>query len=166
MRIYISCPVVIDEDDLQEIVDALEELYPEVGFYYWGRDEHYQETLVTSADAVAFILPRQTWSMKFSDIPSGVRKEMNLASTVGKKRLLVYTSNNGGTQLYDLTSVEGTTSGVQGSVNKVREWIKNYKVSNYTSKQPVNKPSPDDDDIWDGKISPYSRDPRLLFFYK
>lgn len=86
--IYISCPIRESIKDLMQAVHELES-YGHI-VKYWDRTPHYNEELLESSDAVAFVLPNFSWSTSLSLLPPGVRKELDTSILLNKDMYIVY----------------------------------------------------------------------------
>lgn len=114
MKIYISCPVIIDIKDVEEAASKLREAGHKVT--YWDRHSPYEKSALRDATAVVFLSPDNNFNM---NLPSGCYREYNEAI---KNRLPVYlyyttTLHETKTKLYAASVSTGTTilRGLAGS---------------------------------------------------
>ena len=134
MKAYISIPA----SDLevgparysQITVDGVTSLL-EGGFTtvkHWDRrvPSYYLKSWVEEADVVIFALPNNGFRSRIDDLPSGCKRELRRAMTLGKEIYIVYQVRDGGYRFYkaDVESgPHGWIEGISGSSGSLRSLI-------------------------------------------
>jgi hypothetical protein len=117
-RIYISCPISVDEEVLETFSDIIDD---ETNFLsaYWIRSTKYNNQLLLKADGVLFILPRVQFDCNISSLPTGVKTELDLAIKNNKPIFIGYITINGEARIYNARIVGNTIGGVGCTSGKI-----------------------------------------------
>lgn len=95
MRIYISCPIAVNESVIENAIKRFDKLQiPDLKFHYWERGTVYNgDNLIKKrADAVAIILDStySTFTHSLDLLPAGVRSEVLFAKSLGIPLYIFY----------------------------------------------------------------------------
>lgn len=134
MKAYISIPSshldVGPARYYQITVDGVTSLL-EGGFTtvkHWDRrvPNHYSKDWVEEADVVIFALPNNGFRSRIDDLPSGCKRELRRAMTLGKEIYIVYQVRAGNYKFYE-ADVEsgpyGWIEGLSGSSGGLRSFV-------------------------------------------
>jgi hypothetical protein len=135
-RIYISCPISVDESILYSFHDVIDD---ETNFLAssWKRGTYYTESYLLHSDAVVFILPRVQFDCNITSLPTGVKSELDLAIKNNKPIFIGYITRNGEPNIYNARIVGNTIGGVACTSGKIfnhdfelnawSNFVKNYE---------------------------------------
>lgn len=132
-NLYISCPVSISPITLRAFDKAASMLGANV--QYWKQGTKYEEEAnVKTCDFFVLILPNLNWRINVSNLPSGCKKELQVARSANRTILLGYRNSTGGYKFYDTDfDSSGLISGIAGTSDKLKAAIQRFQ-SEQTSK--------------------------------
>lgn len=111
MRIYLSCPMSIPEEKLEEVIKHLFNAAPDNQVRWWKRGTVYnEERFIKECDLFVVILPDAAWACTATRIPRGTRSEVELATKYQKPIGLAYWSSEG-LAVYDTRLSSSTITG-------------------------------------------------------
>lgn len=124
-KIHISCPLSVSESYLKSIAAMLVGMGHTIN--YWDRNAptRYNETWIAVADAVVFILPSNSWSLRHSELPQGLQKEHTMCKFLKKKTFLAYRTLSGDVNIYETND---TFDGIYGVISTYST-IKSFKMA-------------------------------------
>lgn len=117
-RIYISCPISVNEGVLETFSDIIDQ-EPQFESLYWFRGERYNNELILKAHGVLFILPRVQFDYNISSLPAGVKAELEIAINNNKPIFIGYITKNGEANIYNVSIVGNTIKGVAGTAGDI-----------------------------------------------
>jgi hypothetical protein len=123
--VYISCPISVKEEFLDQVYKFIgNEL--EVDANLWERGSSYgiyEEDVINDCDGFVLIPPNNEFRLHISKLPSGCRKELNLAIESGSEIFLAYKAKEG-LHIYPVTIIGDILSGVSGTYGRDLELFK------------------------------------------
>ncbi len=134
MKAYISIPASdldVGPERYHQITQSGITALIEAGFKTvrcWDRryPSCYSSTWIKEADVVIFALPNNGFRSRIDDLPSGCKKELRRAMTLGKEIYIVYQVKDGSYKFYkaDVKSGPyGWIEGVSGSSGSLLEFV-------------------------------------------
>jgi hypothetical protein len=121
-QIYISCPITVDEDVLDEfveLVDGIEGLTS----YHWERGTIYSQRMFDTSDAYLFILPNNRFEANNTQLPIGLKKELEAAYKTGKKIFVGYQTKSGEKAIYSATTNGFHIGGIAGTTHEISSLV-------------------------------------------
>jgi hypothetical protein len=135
--VYISCPISVKEDILDQVYDFIEDEL-EVCAYCWDKDSSYgsyEEDTIRDCYGFVLIPPNNEFQLHISKLPSGCRKELNLAIASGSEIFLAYKAKEG-LHIYPTTIVGDILSGISGTYGRDLELFK-YNSQSRSNQVPI-----------------------------
>lgn len=141
-RIYISCPISIPQSDLDKVATLLRQNSIEPD--YWIRNcGYYDKDLINDTyDGVVFMLPNNRFNYSTHDLPVGVKKELSIAHSAGKKIYLAYKNAIGNYNIYKTEQDFYTFRGVQHTSSEAMREIREKASKQLKVSYDVFVPSP------------------------
>jgi hypothetical protein len=110
-RIYISCPISVDEDILGVFHGVIDD-HVNFAAESWDRRSKYSNKDLLRSDGVLFILPRVQFDCNITSLPTGVKSELDLAIKNNKPIFIGYITRIGVANIYNAKIVGYTIMGV------------------------------------------------------
>jgi len=118
-KIYISCPIAIDEDILGVFHGVIDD-HVNFSAESWDRRSKYSNKDLLKSDAVVFILPKVEFQYNISRLPYGVATELDLAIENNKPIFIGYISKSTGEfNIYDAKLSNDTITGIAGTSGNI-----------------------------------------------
>jgi hypothetical protein len=124
-RVYVSCPISIKEEFLDLVCEFIDDEL-EVPAYCWDRGSSYgsyEEDTIHDCAGFVLIPPNNEFQLHISKLPSGCKKELNLAIKTGSQIFLAYKAKEG-LHIYPTTIVGDILSGISGTYGRDLELFK------------------------------------------
>jgi len=129
-RIYISCPIAVDEevlDEFAELVDSIDGLTS----YHWERGTRYDQRMFDTSDAYLFILPYNKFKASYHELPIGLKRELGVAYGTGKKIFVGYITKSGEFAIYSAKTNGNDIEGIPGTTNEISSLVGNVVTTKY-----------------------------------
>jgi len=129
-RIYISCPIAVDEDvldEFSELVNGIEGLTS----YHWERGTRYDQRMFDTSDAYLFILPNNRFEANNTQLPIGLKRELEAAYKTGKKIFVGYQTKSGEKAIYSATTNGFHIGGIAGTTHEISSLVDNVLTTKY-----------------------------------
>jgi hypothetical protein len=138
--IYISVPVTVDWAEVNKVVRKIHSVAgTTVNVRYWDRGTSYSQSLVRDCDIFILMTPDNTWEMKREALPSGVYRELTLATHHNKPVFMVYKNAELNYNFYSYNIIGGKIKGIPGSSTEIwkdiEELVKTTSLSSPDSYQ-------------------------------
>ena len=131
MNVYFSFPVaMVDREKFyNDCVNKLcNSTNNEISTYMWKQKFIYNESRIENCDVFIFRGITNNWTQPKSILPSGVKKELEIAIKLKKKIYLMYTDKQGGNNFYRTDVSGGIITGIGGTSHEIYEFINTYSV--------------------------------------
>lgn len=127
--IYISCPISISQNYLDQIYHKLNDFGSLINPYYWERDSKYDKDNIKVCDAIVIVHPNNAFKYDINSLPVGIQKEINKALDLDKKVFGVYRNISGESHFYDVIAglnhdfelVKGSTNSLYNYLNELND---------------------------------------------
>ena len=129
-RIYISCPISVDEDVLDEFCDLVDSIYG-LTSYHWERGSRYDQRMFDTSDAYLFILPNNKFKASYHDLPIGLKRELGVAYDTGKPIFVGYITKFGEYSIYSAKTNGCDIEGIPGTTNNISSLVGNVVTTKY-----------------------------------
>jgi len=129
-RIYISCPIAVDEEVLDEFADLVDSI-DGLTSYHWERGTRYDQKMFDTSDAYLFILPYNKFKAGNSELPIGLKRELDAAHKTGKKIFVGYITKSGEFAIYLASSNGYYIEGIPGTTHEISSMVDNVVTTKY-----------------------------------
>lgn len=117
-RIYISCPISVDEDVLDRFAEVVEDI-DGLSEYHWERGMRYDQRMFDTSDAYLFILPYNKFKATNDELPIGLKRELQSAHQTGKKIFVGYITKSADFAIYSARTNGRDIEGIPGTTHEI-----------------------------------------------
>lgn len=129
-RIYISCPIAVDEDVLDEFADLVDSI-DGLTSYHWERGTRYDQRMFDTSDAYLFILPYNKFKASYHELPIGLKRELGAAYDTGKQIFVGYITKSGEFAIYSARTNGNDIEGIPGTTNEISSLVGDVVTTKY-----------------------------------